>query len=292
MAEPHPERPSATRDDKRSFLQKLVEFINPGPDSRDELIEALADAEDNDVIGAESRVMLEGVLRMADMSAGDVMVAAPRMDLLDIDAPLESLINLVIDTAHSRFPVFEGEKENIIGILLAKDLLKLQRSPGLNIRALLRPAAFVPESKGLNDLLREFRGNRNHLAITIDEFGRVAGLITIEDVLEQIVGEIEDEFDIAEDEGDIFGLADHTYRVSGDTPIERVAEAFGIEFDEKQLSEDFDTIGGLVAHEMGHVPKRGERHVIGGFDFFVLHTKGGAVRWFKVSPARGDDAAD
>jgi len=292
VAEPHPERPSATRDDKRSFLQKLVEFINPGPDSRDELIEALADAEDNDVIGAESRVMLEGVLRMADMSDGDVMVAAPRMDLLDIDAPLESLINLVIDTAHSRFPVFEGEKENIIGILLAKDLLKLQRSPGLNIRALLRPAAFVPESKGLNDLLREFRGNRNHLAITIDEFGRVAGLITIEDVLEQIVGEIEDEFDIAEDEGDIFGLADHTYRVSGDTPIERVAEAFGIEFDEKQLSEDFDTIGGLVAHEMGHVPKRGERHVIGGFDFFVLHTKGGAVRWFKVSPARGDDAAD
>ena len=292
MADPHPERASAPRDDKRSFLQKLVEFINPGPDSRDELIEALADAEDNDVIGAESRVMLEGVLRMADMTAGDVMVAAPRMDLLDIDAPLDELVNVVIDTAHSRFPVYEGDKENIIGILLAKDLLKLQRSPGLNIRALLRPATFVPESKGLNDLLREFRGNRNHLAITIDEFGRVAGLITIEDVLEQIVGEIEDEFDIAEDEGDIFGLADHTYRVSGDTPIDRVAEAFGIAFDKEQLGEDFDTIGGLVAHEMGHVPKRGEHYVIGGFDFVVLHTKGGAVRWFKVSPARGDDAAD
>jgi magnesium and cobalt transporter len=291
VADPHPERASAQRDDKRSFLQKLVEFINPGPDSRDELIETLADAEDNDVIGAESRVMLEGVLRMADMTAGDVMVAAPRMDLLDIDAPLDALVNQVIDTAHSRFPVFEGDKENIIGILLAKDLLKLQRSPGLNIRALLRPATFVPESKGLNDLLREFRGNRNHLAITIDEFGRVAGLITIEDVLEQIVGEIEDEFDIAEDEGDIFGLADHTYRVSGDTPIDRVAEAFGIEFNEDQLSEDFDTIGGLVAHEMGHVPRRGEHHVIGGFDFVVLHTKGGAVRWFKVSPSRGDDTA-
>ena len=232
MAEPHPERTPVEREDKRSFLQKLAEFIHPGPDSRDELIETLADAEDNHVIGAESRVMLEGVLRMADMTAGDVMVAAPRMDLLDIDAPLDALINLVIDTAHSRFPVYEGEKENIIGILLAKDLLKLQRAPGLNIRALLRPATFVPESKGLNDLLREFRGNRNHLAITIDEFGRVAGLITIEDVLEQIVGEIEDEFDIPEDEGDIFGLADHTYRVSGDTPIERVAEAFGITFDD------------------------------------------------------------
>lgn len=279
------------RDDKRSFFQKLAEFINPGPDSRDELIETLAEAEDNDIIGADSRVMLEGVLRMADMTAGDVMVAAPRMDLVNIDAAYEDLLYLVIDTAHSRFPVYENDKENIIGILLAKDLLKLQRSPGLNIRALLRPATFVPESKGLNDLLREFRGNRNHLAIVIDEFGRVAGLITIEDVLEQIVGEIEDEFDIAEDEGDIFGLADHTYRVSGDTPIERVGEAFGITFDAEQLSEDFDTIGGLIVHEMGHVPKRGERHVVGGFDFLVLHTKGGAVRWFKVSPARGDEPA-
>ena len=197
MAEPHSDRIPVEREDKRSFLQKLAEFIHPGPDSRDELIETLADAEDNDVIGPESRVMLEGVLRMADMTAGDVMVAAPRMDLVNIDSPYDALLHVVIDTAHSRFPVYEGEKENIIGILLAKDLLKLQRSPSLNIRALLRPAAFVPESKGLNDVLHDFRGNRNHLAIVIDEFGRVAGLITIEDVLEQIVGEIEDEFDIA-----------------------------------------------------------------------------------------------
>ena len=291
MADPHPDRAPVEREDKRSFLQKLAEFIHPGPDSRDELIETLADAEDNEVIGAESRVMLEGVLRMADMTAGDVMVAAPRMDLVNIDAPYDALLNVVIDTAHSRFPVYEGDKENIIGILLAKDLLKLQRAPDLNVRALLRPTTFVPESKGLNDLLREFRGNRNHLAVVIDEFGRVAGLITIEDLLEQIVGEIEDEFDIAEDEGDIFGLADHTYRVSGDTPIERVAEAFGINFEDKSLSEDFDTIGGLIAHEMGHVPKRGEHYSFGGFDFVVLHTKGGAVRWFKVSPARGDAAA-
>jgi magnesium and cobalt transporter len=162
---------------------------------------------------------------MADMTAGDVMVPATRMDLINIDdASYDNLLHTVIDTAHSRFPVFEGERENIIGILMAKDLLKLQRAPELNIRALLRPAVFVPETKGLNDLLRDFRGNRNHLAIVIDEFGRVAGLITIEDVLEQIVGEIEDEFDIAEDEGDIFGLADRTYRVSGDTPIERVED--------------------------------------------------------------------
>jgi magnesium and cobalt transporter len=181
--------------------------------------------------------------------------------------------------------VYDGESENIIGILMAKDLLKLQRAPEFNIRALLRPAVFVPETKGLNDLLREFRGTRNHLAIVIDEFGRVAGLITIEDVLEQIVGEIEDEFDIAADEGDVFSLADGTYRVNGDTPIERVNDAFSVDLKGSDPEDDFDTIGGLIAHEMGHVPKRGEKFAWGGLNFVVLHTKGGAVKWFKVSPA-------
>jgi magnesium and cobalt transporter len=200
--------------------------------------------------------------------------------VLNIEAPYDELLHIVIDTAHSRFPVFEGERENIIGILLAKDLLKLQRAPELNLRALLRPATFVPETKGLNDLLREFRGNRNHLAIVIDEFGRVAGLITIEDVLEEIVGEIEDEFDVVQDEGDIFALADGTWRVSGDTPIERINESFGLKLPE----EDFDTIGGMIAHAMGHVPKRGEVHEFDGLRFVVLHTKGGAVKWFKAMP--------
>ena len=289
MSDPHPHRYFA-KEDKRTFLQKLAEFIHPGPDSTDELIETLAEAEGNKIIGAESRAMLEGVIRMADMAAGDVMVAATRMDIVDIQAPFDQLINTVIDTAHSRFPVYEGERENIIGILMAKDLLKLQRAPDFSIRALLRPAVFVPETKGLNDLLRDFRGNRNHLAIVIDEFGRVAGLITIEDVLEQIVGEIEDEFDIAEDEGDIFGLADRTYRVSGDTPIERVNDAFTVSLIGADPQDHFDTIGGLIAHEMGHVPKRGEKFTLCGLDFVVMHTKGGAVRWFKVSPATDAEA--
>ena len=283
MSDPHP-----AREDKRSFLQKLAEFIHPGPDSKDELIETLVEAEDNRIINAESRAMLEGVIRMADMTAGDAMVAAPRMELLSIDAPFEELLNQIIDTAHSRFPVFEGDRENIIGILMAKDLLKLQRAPELNIRALLRPVVFVPESKGLNDLLSQFRYNRQHLAMVIDEFGRTAGLITIEDVLEEIVGEIEDEFDIDDDAGDIFGLADQTYRVSGDTSLERVSEAFGVKLNpdvENEETHDFDTIGGLIAHEMGHVPKRGEKFTLSGLDFVVLHTRGGAVRWFKVSPS-------
>ena len=291
MSDPYPGR-LPEKEDKRTFLQKVAEFIHPGPDSAEELIETVAEAEDNQVIGAESRVMIERVIRMADMTAGDVMVAAPRMDMVDINEPPDVLLRSVIDTGHSRFPVFQGERENIIGILLAKDLLKLQRAPELSIRALLRPAVFVPESKGLNDLLREFRGNRNHLAIVIDEFGRVAGLVTIEDVLEQIVGEIEDEFDIAEDSGDIFGLADKTYRVSGDTPIERVSEAFSVHIQGSDPEETFDTIGGLIAHEMGRVPKRGEHLQLCGLHFVVLHTKGGAVRWFKVSRVESTSEAD
>jgi magnesium and cobalt transporter len=293
VSDPYPAR-HAEREDKRSFLQKLAEFIHPGPDSADELIETLAEAEDNQIINTESRLMLEGVIRMADMTASDVMLAAPRMDLLNIEDPMDELLHQVIDTGHSRFPVYEGERDNIIGILLAKDLLKLQRAPELNIRTLLRPAVFVPESKGLNDLLRQFRDNRNHLAIVIDEYGRTAGLITIEDVLEQIVGEIEDEFDIAEDAGDIFGLPDRSFRVSGDTAIERVDEAFGVDLKQARQAEDehdFDTLGGLIAHEMGHVPHRGESFELAGLRFVVLHTRAGAVRWFKVStlPAVGAD---
>ena len=286
MSDPYPAR-HAEREDKRSFLQKLAEFIHPGPDSADELIETLAEAEDNQIINTESRLMLEGVIRMADMTASDVMLAAPRMDLLNIEDPMDELLHQVIDTGHSRFPVYEGERDNIMGILLAKDLLKLQRAPELNIRTLLRPAVFVPESKGLNDLLRQFRDNRNHLAIVIDEYGRTAGLITIEDVLEQIVGEIEDEFDIAEDAGDIFGLPDRSFRVSGDTAIERVDEAFGVDLRQARQADDdhdFDTLGGLIAHEMGHVPHRGENFELAGLRFVVLHTRAGAVRWFKVSP--------
>jgi len=282
VSDPYPTR--SEREDNRTFLQKIAEFIHPGPDSTEELIDWLAEAEHDQIIGADSRKMLEGVIRMADMTAGDVMVPTTRMELVNIEDPYDQLMHGVIDTAHSRFPVYEGERENIIGILMAKDLLKLQRAPQLNIRALLRPAVFVPESKGLNDLLRDFQSNHNHLAIVIDEFGRVAGLITIEDVLEQIVGEIEDEFDIADDDGDIFGLADRTYRVSGDTLIERVENAFDVKLQSTDPDDEFETIGGLIAHEMGHVPKRGERFAFCGLDFVVLHTKGGAVKWFKVSP--------
>ena len=264
----------------------------PGPDSKDELIRTLADAEHRHLIEPESRVMLEGVLRMADMSAGDVMVAAPRMDLLDIEADYDELLEVVIDTAHSRFPVYDGSRDNIIGILMAKDLLKLQRAPELNLRTLLRPAVFVPESKKLNELLRDFRSNRNHLAIVIDEFGNTAGLLTIEDVLEEIVGEIEDEFDERERENGIYTLADGSHRVAGDVAISAVNESFATTLP----SDDFDTIGGLVAHELGRVPRRAEAVDVGGLRFTVMLTRGGAVRWFRVArapvPEPGSDGGD
>jgi magnesium and cobalt transporter len=278
---------AASPAEKRPWIRKLIDLVAPGPDSRDELMESLADAEQKELIEPESRMMLEGVIRMAGMTAGDVMVPSRHMDLLDIDAPYDDILHVVIRTAHSRFPVYEARRDNIIGILMAKDLLKLQRSPDLNLRTLLRPAVFVPESKALNDLLRDFRSNRNHLAIVIDEFGSTAGLITIEDVLEEIVGEIEDEFDEKSSESGIYTLADGTQRVAGDAEIHAVNEAFGARFPE----EDFDTIGGFVSHEMGRVPRRGESISLDGLHFTVMLTRGGAVRWFKVTRAP-DGASD
>ena len=252
-------------------------------------MESVAEAEERSVIEPESRAMLEGVIRMADLSAGDVMVAAPRMDLLDINAPYEELLAQVIETAHSRFPVYEEQRDQIIGILMAKDLLKLQRAPELNLRTLLRPAVFVPESKGLNELLRDFRSSRNHMAIVIDEFGNTAGLITIEDILEEIVGEIEDEFDERDASSGVVSLANNSYRVAGDASVETVNAVFGVNFP----LEQFDTIGGVVADALGRVPRRGESVDLEGLRLTVMLTRGGAVRWFRVerAPAAPTEAA-
>ena len=272
--------------DSRPFFRRIAEYLHPGPDSKPELLAVLGEARDRGLINAQSLAMLDGVLKLSERTAGDVMVAAPRMDLLDIEADFDVLLNLVIDTGHSRFPVFEVEKGNIIGILLAKDLLKRQRSPDINLRALLRPAVFVPESKGLNDLLTDFRGKRNHLALVIDEFGKLAGLVTIEDILEEIVGEIEDEFDTGADDSastDIVTLPeDGAYRVSGKTTLARLVGAFDCDFT-KSEHDQFETIGGLVAHRMGHVPRRGEEHMVAGLRLIVLASSRGAVQWFRAT---------
>lgn len=282
MPDPHPR--SFASSSKSSWYATFLRWLRRTPQNTEELLNTLSRAEDDGLIDTDARVMVEGVMRMSKQTAGDVMVAAPRMDLIAIEAPLEDVFAVVIDTAHSRFPVYEGERDHIIGILLAKDLLKLKRAPDLSLRSLLRPVAFVPESKRLNDLLRDFRKNRNHLAMVVDEFGQLAGLVTIEDVLEEIVGEIEDEFDEADDTGDIYRMADKSWRVSGNTALDELNEAFGLNID----AEDFDTIGGWIAHQMGQVPKRGEYFDVANLRFAVMHARGGAVRWFKVAPVPED----
>ncbi len=286
MSDPQPSLRSTA--DHRSLFARVIEFISPGPDSRDELMATLADAERRDLIDPESRVMLEGVIRMADLTAGDAMVASPRIDMIDIASSFEDVLDAVVSTGHSRFPVFESSRENIIGVLLAKDLLRAQGGAAPDLRTLLRPALFVPESKGLNELLRDFRSNRNHLAIVIDEFGGLAGMITIEDVLEQIVGEIEDEYDEKKDgESGLYTLTDGSSRVAGDASLVAVNAHFATELP----VDEFETIGGLVAHTNGRVPRRGEQVDVGPLRFVVMLTRGGAVRWFRVSRVPDEDDA-
>ena len=269
-----------------SLLERLSAFLSHEPEDREELLAQLRSACDRSLIDPDALSIIEGALQMSDMKVREVMVPRAQMDVLHLDDPIEKIADFVVETAHSRFPAVNESKDDIVGIFLAKDLLHYYSGREFNLREMLRPAVFVPESKRLNVLLREFRVSHNHMAIVVDEYGGVARLVTIEDVLEQVVGDIEDEFDIEEDEGDIFGLADRTYRVSGDTSIERVEDAFGVKFTDGNEALDFDTIGGLIAHEMGHVPRRGEHHTRSGLQFMVLHTKGGAVKWFKVSPEK------
>ena len=276
-----PEKPK----NNSSYLGGLINFIQrmfPGLQSKEELLSVIATAEKSKYIGHESRIMLEGVLNISEMRVGDIMVPAPRMDMIDIAMSMDDLLEKVIQIGHSRYPVYEDDKENILGVLMTKDLLKLQRAPELNIKILLRTAVFVPESKNLTDLLRDFKRNRNHMAMVVDEFGRIAGLVTFEDVLEEIVGEIEDEFDTETDQGDIYSLVDKSFRVAGHTSIEKINEAFEINLPTEVDEENFDTIGGLIAHEMGHVPQRGEYMDMQGLRFEVMHSKAGVVKWYRI----------
>ena len=266
-----------------ALFQRLVDLVSPGPDSRDELIETLADAENKELIAPESRMMLEGVIRMADLTAGDVMVAAPRMDLLDIDAAYEELLNDVISTGHSRFPVYEGRRENVIGILMAKDLLKLQRSPDLNLRTLLRPAVFVPESKGLNELLRDFRANRNHLAIVIDEFGNTAGS-------DHDRGRARG--DRRRDRGRVRREGRRVRHLHAGRRQPARRRRRDIDGGERGLRRrrcrptSSRPSAAWSPTSSGRVPRRGESVTVGGLVFTVMLTRGGAVRWFKVTRAR------
>jgi magnesium and cobalt transporter len=252
---------------KPSWLERLGALLMREPEDRDQLIELLRSAYDRSLLDSDALSMIEGVMQVAEMQARDIMIPRAQMDVIDISEPPETFIPLVIETNHSRFPVIEEDKDHVIGILLAKDLLGYYAGEEeFKVREMLRPAVFIPESKRLNVLLKDFRANRNHMAIVVDEYGGVAGLVTIEDVLEQIVGDIEDEYDFDETEDDIIADKSGAWRVKAVTEMAKFNETFGTDFSET----DHHTIGGLVLKQFGRVPKRGEQLSIENLNFKVL----------------------
>jgi magnesium and cobalt transporter len=256
-------------DPKKSFLDRLADFLSPEPaepnERRQELIETLREAQSEGLIDADALSMIEGVFQVGQLCARDILVPRAQIDWIDIGHSLSDIIKNVIEAAHSRFPVFEGSKDNVIGILLAKDLLRHASEKDFQVRDWLRPAVFIPESKRLSVLLRDFKDNRNHLAIVVDEYSGVAGIITIEDVLEQIVGDIEDEHDIDEEADNLIALDNGDIRVKGITELEQFNETLGTHFE----VEDIETVAGLVIQHLGRVPKMGELIEIDGIEFEV-----------------------
>ena len=258
----------AAEKPRRSWLERISSALSGEPSSREDLIELLRDVQTHGLIGSDTLRMMEGAIAVADLTVGDVMVSRSQMVALPVDGKFLDLMKEVVESGHSRFPVHGEDKDEILGILLAKDLLRgvvADNGPG-SVRELLRPAVLIPESKKLNVLLREFRQSRNHMAIVIDEYGGVAGLVTIEDVLEEIVGEIDDEHDEAEDETVLIAAqADGQYVVDALTPIDDFNERFSADFDD----DEYDTIGGLVTAAIGHLPEAGEELTLGRFVFRV-----------------------
>jgi len=277
---PHPDDTSAPR----SALERLRHALLGEPTTRADLLETLRDGLQRNLLDRDSLDMIEGVFQVSEMKARDIMVPRAQMDVVDTSAAPESYLPMVIESGHSRFPMIDGDKDKVVGILLAKDLLRyfqLDKKKRAQFRVLdmLRPAVFVPESKRLNVLLREFKSNRNHMAIVVDEYGGVAGLITIEDVLEQIVGDIADEYDIDEDTL-IMPRDSGEYVVKALTPLTEFNAHFHTDFSDEAV----DTVGGLVMTTLGHLPKRGERAQIGALQFEVLRADSRRVHLLKVTP--------
>ncbi len=254
-------------DDKPTLLERLSALIMREPEDREQLLELLHSAHERNLLDADALAMIEGVMQVSEMSVRDIMIPRSQMDVIDINQKPDEFIPEIIATAHSRFPVIDKSRDDVIGVLLAKDLLRYYASEEeFNVRDMLRPAVFVPESKPLNVLLREFRASRNHMAIVVDEYGGVCGLITIEDVLEQIVGDIEDEYDFDESEDNILSEENGGWRVKTQTEIADFNEAFGTTFSD----DEYDTLGGLLIARFGRLPKRGESLSMQGLRFQVL----------------------
>ena len=274
---------------QNSWIGKLKEVFTESVDDQEDLVQILRRAQRDKIIDVESLSLLEGALQVNDMQVRDIMIPRTQLVTVQADAPLEDILPVIIAAQHSRFPVIGENLDDVLGILLAKDLLPLafdRDFRNFNLKDVLRPATFVPESKRLNVLLKEFRENRNHMAVVIDEYGDVAGLCTIEDVLEQIVGEIEDEHDI-DDEVFIRPLDAGNYTVKALTPIDEFNEFFNTVFSE----EEFDTIGGLLLSSFGRIPQRDERISIGALQFTIVNADHRQVRLLQVSTDGARDEA-
>jgi magnesium and cobalt transporter len=286
-------RPSSgdNGETRRSWLERLGQALQGNePKEKEDLIEFLHDAHKRHLIDGDALDMLEGVLSVSDMQVRDIMIPRSQMVVVERGQGLQDFLPMIIDEAHSRFPVIGESRDEVLGILLAKDLLPFvaRGGEGFDIREVLRPAVFVPESKRLNVLLREFRTSRNHLAIVVDEYGGVAGMVTIEDVMEQIVGEIEDEHDIDEDDIEIQQIAKGRHTVRALTSIEDFNEHFGSDFSD----EEFDTIGGLLLSQFGHMPKRGEVIDMGGLRFKVLRADSRRLHLVEVTKVPAAESGD
>ena len=291
MSEEQPGKSDKENKSPRSWIERLGHILQGELRSREQLMAVLNEAHKNNVIDHEAFSMIDGALQVAEMQVRDIMIPRSQMIVLEMDSGDADLLSTVVVSAHSRFPVVGDSKDEIVGILLAKDLLPHLINEGdkkLNIRDALRTAVFIPESKRLNVLLNEFRSTRNHIAIVVDEYGGVAGMVTIEDVLEQIVGEIVDEHDFDEDAYIFEHTKDHA-TVKAITPIEDFNKHFSTEFSDN----DFDTIGGIVMNAFSHLPKRGEVVVINGLEFKVLRSSNRRIDLLEVAVARNDsdDAA-
>lgn len=265
----------------KSWLDRLSQILHREPQNREQLMEILRLAASRDILDNDALTMIEGVLAVSEIQVRDIMIPRSQMVVVDQSAPPKEFLPIIIESQHSRFPVIGENRDEVIGILLAKELLRFTFSgeENFNIRNILRPAVFIPESKRLNVLLKEFRLSRNHMAIIVDEYGGISGLVTIEDVLEQIVGEIEDEYDIEDINTYIRKLSDNQYTVKALTPIDKFNEYF----DENFSDEDFDTIGGLIMQQFERLPKRGDTIRIGKCTFKILHADNRRIRLVKMT---------
>ena len=264
---------------KKTELIKQIKNYLLKPKDKDQLSDILKSAFDKNMMDSDALMMLEGVLNVSEMHVRDIMIPRSQMDVIDISKKIEEFIPFVIKTSHSRFPVIEENVNNVIGILLAKDLLRFTSGEHFEVRDNLRPAIFVPESERLNILLKDFRTNRNHIAIVVDEYGGVAGMVTIEDVLEQIVGNIEDEFDYDETEDNIIQDQDRKFRVKASTEISDFNHYFATEYSD----EEFTTIGGLVTQKFGYLPQRNEKVSFDGFDIEILRADSRQIHSILIS---------